>query len=134
VSTLFQGQAAARNIQFASRCDYEGIVRMDHNTMTQAVLNLLQNALDATPQHGSITLNVFRKEQSLIIEIQDTGKGISKEQLEKIFNLYFTTKANGNGMGLAITQQIISQHQGSIQVKSEVSQGTTFTLSLPLVS
>jgi PAS domain S-box-containing protein len=134
VSTLFEGQAAAQKIQFTSQCDYRGMVRIDNDSMTQAVLNLLQNALDATSQHGSIALNVFRKEQSLIIEIQDTGKGISKEQLEKIFNLYFTTKANGNGMGLAITQQIISQHQGSIQVKSEVSKGSTFTISLPLVS
>jgi two-component system sensor histidine kinase HydH len=134
VSTLFQGQAAARKIQFVSRCDYKGMVRIDNDSMSQAVLNLLQNALDATPQHGLIALNVFRKEQSLIIEIQDTGKGISKEQLEKIFNLYFTTKVNGNGMGLAITQQIVSQHQGSILVKSEVSQGSIFTISLPLVS
>jgi PAS domain S-box-containing protein len=133
ISTLFQGQAEARKIQFVSRCDYDGMVRMDQDSMTQAVLNLLQNALDATSQHGSIALNVFRKEQSLIIDIQDTGKGISKEQLEKIFNLYFTTKANGNGMGLAITQQIISQHQGSIQVKSKVSQGSIFTISLPLI-
>jgi PAS domain S-box-containing protein len=133
VSTLFQGQAAARKIKFVSRCDYEGMLRIDHDTMTQTILNLLQNALDATPQQGSITLNVFKKEQSLIIEIQDTGKGIPNEQLEKIFNLYFTTKTNGNGMGLAITQQIISQHEGSIQVKSEVSKGSMFTISLPLV-
>lgn len=134
VSTLFQGQASARNIEFVTHCDYEGMVQIDHDSMTQAVLNLLQNALDATPHQGSITLHVFRKEGSLLFEIRDTGKGLPKEQLEKIFNLYFTTKTNGNGMGLAITQQIISQHQGSIQVKSEVSKGSTFTISLPLES
>ncbi|RPI01110.1 MAG: PAS domain S-box protein [Ignavibacteriae bacterium] len=134
VSTLFQGQAAARHIQFVSHCDYVGTVRLDHDAMTQAILNLLQNALDATPPHGSIALKAFRKERSLIMEIQDTGEGISQEQLEKIFNLYFTTKTNGNGMGLAITQQILSQHEGSIHVRSEVSLGSTFTISLPLVS
>jgi signal transduction histidine kinase len=102
--------------------------------MTQAVLNILQNALDATPPCGSITLHAFEKDQSLIIEIQDTGKGIPKEQLEKIFNLYFSTKTKGSGMGLAITQQIVSQHRGSIRVKSEVSQGATFTISIPLLA
>jgi two-component system, NtrC family, sensor histidine kinase HydH len=134
VSTLFQGQASARKIQFSSQCDYDGIIRIDHDTMTQAILNLLQNALDATPEHGLITFYVFRNKQSLIIKIQDSGKGIPNEQLEKIFDLYFTTKTNGSGMGLVITQQIISQHQGNIQVKSEVSKGTTFTISLPLIS
>jgi PAS domain S-box-containing protein len=134
VSTLFRGQASARNIEFVSRCDYEGMVQIDHDSMTQAVLNLLQNAMDATSEYGSIALHAFRKGQLLVIEIQDTGKGIPKEQLEKIFNLYFTTKTNGNGMGLAITQQIISQHQGSIQVQSEVSKGSTFSVSLPLIS
>ena len=105
---------------------------MDHDLMTRAVLNLLQNALDATPQHGSIALNVFRREQLLVIEVRDTGAGISKEHLEKIFNLYFTTKPHGNGMGLALTQQIVSQHRGSITVQSEPSKGSIFTISLPL--
>ncbi len=134
VSTLFQGQAAAKNVQFESLCDYHGAARLDHNTLTQAVLNLLQNALDATPARGIIALSVFRKGSSLLMEIQDSGKGILQEHLEKIFNLYFTTKPNGSGMGLAITQQIISQHQGSIRVKSDVSRGSTFTISLPLSS
>jgi two-component system, NtrC family, sensor histidine kinase HydH len=134
VSTLFQGQAVARKVKFVSHCDYDGIVLIDPDLMTQAVLNLLQNALDATPEHGSIILHLFRNEQSIIIEIKDTGKGIPKEDIEKIFNLYFTTKTNGSGMGLAITQQIISQHEGNIQMESEVSQGTTFTISIPVLS
>jgi two-component system, NtrC family, sensor histidine kinase HydH len=134
VATLFEGQAKGRQVKFSSHCSIDGTILMDNDLMTQAILNLLQNALAATPTNGSIELNVWKKEKSIFMEIRDTGAGISEELLEKIFNLYFTTKNKGNGMGLAITQQIVTQHRGNIRVESVHSKGTIFTISLPLPS
>jgi two-component system sensor histidine kinase HydH len=131
VSTLFKAQAEKQDIRFISKCDYDGTVRIDQDAMTQALLNILQNALDAVEEQGSITLHVFKKEKQLILEIVDNGRGIPDEEIEKIFNLYYTTKTKGSGIGLAITQQIVSQHQGNIKVKSEIGKGSTFTMSIP---
>jgi two-component system, NtrC family, sensor histidine kinase HydH len=132
ISTIIDGQAKERRVKFTAYCSYEGKFQIDHELMTQALLNLLQNALEAISAKGTVALNVFRAEKDIILEVRDTGIGIPKENLEKIFNLYFTTKAKGNGMGLAITQQIIAQHQGQIQVKSVSSKGTIFTISIPI--
>jgi two-component system, NtrC family, sensor histidine kinase HydH len=131
LTTLFEGQAKERQIEFSSRCSIEGNLRIDQGLMTQAILNLLQNALDATPPHGSVQLNVSKNEDTIVVEVRDTGVGIPKENLEIIFNLYFTTKTKGNGMGLAITQQIIAQHHGHIQVGNASPKGTAFIVSLP---
>jgi two-component system, NtrC family, sensor histidine kinase HydH len=134
ISTLFAGLAQDKGIQFESQCSYEGILRIDQDLLTQAVLNLLQNALDATSKHGSILFDVSQNGNSVLMSVKDTGTGISKELQENIFNIYFTTKSQGNGMGLAITQQIIAQHQGHIQVDSVPANGTEFTISLPIYS
>ena len=131
ISTLFSGQAMARKIEFLAVCKEDLHTHMDYDQMTQAVLNLLQNALDATATGGSISMNIFQREHHIIIEIADNGSGISASNLTKIFNLYFSTKDDGSGMGLAITQQIVSQHQGSIHVQSEPLKGSTFSILLP---
>ena len=100
--------------------------------MTQALLNVLQNALDATPKGGKIALQVTRKRGSTVFEIVDDGIGIPADRIERIFDLYFTTKPQGTGMGLAITQQIVTQHHGMIDVESEPNRGTTFSISIPI--
>lgn len=131
IATLFEGQAKSKGVNFASRCELSGTISIDPAQMTQALLNLLQNALDATGKGGDISLRVAKKGNDAIFEVADTGSGIPSDKLDRIFDLYFTTKTNGNGMGLAITQQIVSQHQGSIQVVSKLSKGSTFLITLP---
>jgi signal transduction histidine kinase len=71
-------------------------------------------------------------DNQLIIKVSDNGCGIPPEHLSKIFNLYFTTKLDGTGMGLSMAHQIVSEHGGRIEVESEVGKGTTFTITLPL--
>jgi two-component system, NtrC family, sensor histidine kinase HydH len=132
ITALFESQAELKGIIFTSHCEINNSIYIDHELMTQALLNLLQNGLDATIKGGSISLRVFRKDTSLIFEIKDSGSGIPSDKLDKVFDLYFTTKADGNGMGLAITQQIISQHRGNIEVHSEPGRGSTFSIRLPL--
>jgi signal transduction histidine kinase len=107
----------------------------DSEQMRQVLVNLLFNALQATPEGGlvSISTRLARGRGADLgrIEIRDTGCGIARDHLDSIFNPFYTTKAKGTGLGLAITQRIIAEHGGSIAVDSEVGIGTTFTVDLP---
>jgi len=132
VSQLFKSQAKEKGIRFITSCNSEKMIQMDQSQMTQALLNILQNALDATKKGGLITLQAVEEKDSIVFKISDTGCGIPSEQLEKIFNLYYTTKSDGNGMGLAITQQIVSQHKGTIEVQSELGKGTESSIRIPV--
>ncbi|MBI3995464.1 MAG: PAS domain S-box protein [Nitrospirae bacterium] len=120
-------------------------IRMDEVLMRQAIGNLFQNALDAMPQGGELQVRAgildrdtsvgsesggHRKE--LFLAIRDTGIGIPKEKLDKIFLPFFTTKEKGTGMGLALVHKIVLSHGGRIEVSSEEGRGTTFRIVLPV--
>ena len=101
--------------------------------MRQVFMNLIQNALEAMGEGGKIDILVVGKpDQLLEIKISDDGSGMTEEVRKKIFNLYFTTKANGTGIGLSIVQQIVDQHGGVISVESELGKGTTFSIVMPI--
>jgi two-component system sensor histidine kinase HydH len=102
--------------------------------MTQALLNLLQNAFDATPDGGIIEFRVALDSESARISVRDSGIGIPDNLLPRIFDLYFTTKSGGTGVGLAIAHQIVSAHGGTINVTSAPGKGSEFTISLPVRS
>ncbi len=104
---------------------------LDADKIMQCLINLIENALDATPAGGSISIKLERRRRTTTITVQDTGAGIPEENLPKIFNLYFTTKPTGTGLGLAQVYQIVSEHGGSINVNSTIGNGTTFSLILP---
>jgi len=106
----------------------------DANRLSQAILNLLLNAIEAIKENGVITLKTYFDSNSgkIFIVVKDTGKGIPKEEQEKIFDPFYSTRPGGNGLGLAIAQQIIFEHNGTIRVESEINKGTTFTISLPI--
>jgi len=111
-------------------------VRGDDAQLQQAFMNLLLNALEAMDMNGVLTVATETTEgkhgtRLLRIHIQDTGVGIAQENLRHLFEPFFTTKKNGTGLGLAISQRIIHEHHGTIQAQSEVSHGSTFSLSLP---
>lgn len=112
--------------------NYDGNVIWDKTQITQSLINLLENALDSIDENGQIIIYVNEKEHGKIeIKISDNGRGISQDNLNKIFNLYFTTKAKGSGIGLSIVQKIISDHNGLISINSEIGKGTTFTILIP---
>ncbi|RKY58819.1 MAG: hypothetical protein DRP96_07890 [Candidatus Neomarinimicrobiota bacterium] len=104
---------------------------IDPVKIEDCLVNLLENALAATPAGGSIEFGLKQQQQTIVITLKDTGIGIPEENLSKIFNLYYTTKPNGTGLGLAHAQQIISEHGGIIHVHSRENEGTTFTITLP---
>jgi len=107
-------------------------VLVDQQIIHQAVLNLLLNACDFTGPGGTITLALRRNSDYAIIEVQDSGKGISPDDQKKIFQLFFTTRPGGTGIGLANTFRFVQLHNGRIEFESETGRGTTFRIELPL--
>ena len=105
---------------------------IDRQLIHQAVLNLLLNACNFTPAGGRITLGLRREGEFAVISVSDAGKGIAPEDRNKIFQLFFTTRPGGTGIGLANTFRFIQLHNGRIEFESEVGRGTTFRLELPL--
>jgi len=114
------------------------LVAINYNQIIEVLLNIFINAIDAMENKGSLTVKAFRyanpsdRRLYVRIQIQDTGKGISPEYLEKVFDRYFTTKPTGTGLGLAVVERIIKAHSGQIEAKSRPGQGSTFTISLPV--
>lgn len=104
----------------------------DKGQLKQVLINLMVNAIEATPPEGKITLSTKGIDSTLRIEIKDTGIGIKTEDLPNIFKPFFTTKTRGSGLGLAIAERIIRNHDGKISVESNEGKGTTFTLLLPI--
>ncbi len=109
-------------------------VYVDRALLKQAVLNLILNAVEAMPEGGQLRLVLSRRGDMAEITVGDTGKGILPEHRQKIFQLFFTTRPGGSGIGLASTFRIVQLHNGSIEFTSEVGRGTTFQIELPLAS
>jgi PAS domain S-box-containing protein len=107
-------------------------IRLDEKYMKQALLNIVKNAISAMPQGGTLRIATLRKAGLLVLAVSDTGVGIPEENLEKIFEPYFTTREFGSGLGLTLVYKIVKEHLGDIAVSSKVGQGTTFTLSFPI--
>jgi signal transduction histidine kinase len=107
-------------------------VKVDLDFMKQAILNVVLNGVQAMPQGGTLTISARGEEGQVVTEIRDEGGGIPPEIQEKIFELYFTTKQGGSGIGLAQTYQVMQWHYGSVDFVSVDGHGTTFRLILPL--
>ncbi len=107
-------------------------LKVDVLQIKQVFSNLISNALQAMPQGGELIVTTGKTNTSLSIAFSDTGVGISKENLNKLFNPLFTTKAKGIGLGLIICQIIVEGHRGKIEVVSQEGKGSTFTVTLPI--
>ncbi|NOX67165.1 MAG: PAS domain S-box protein [Chlorobi bacterium] len=120
-----------RMIDLEIEQNWNGDVYWDRNQIKQVLINLMQNSIDAIKSNGKINLKISNDDRTVTIILSDTGPGISESNLERIFDLYFTTKAEGTGIGLSIIQRIIAEHDGMITVESKVGEGTTFVIKLP---
>lgn len=100
----------------------------------QALLNLVLNALQAMPEGGKINISTKILEHEIMIRVQDNGPGIAREDQERIFNPFVTTRDSGTGLGLAITQRIVHGHEGHIELHSQPGEGASFTIYLPLAT
>ncbi len=131
VVAVIESEARAKRIPIVSELQFSGTIQMDRSQMKQVLLNLLQNALHATGQNGTIRIATRLDNGRLHLVVADTGIGIPPEHIPRIFDLYFTTKPDGTGMGLSVAHQIVTEHGGRIEVESEVGKGTTFTIQIP---
>jgi two-component system, NtrC family, nitrogen regulation sensor histidine kinase NtrY len=105
-------------------------VAADAELLHRAISNLVLNAMDAMPMGGTLTLRSRGENGKVLIEVADTGSGLTTEECERIFTPYYTSKQHGNGLGLAIVQSVVSDHGGRIRVESEPGRGTTFVIEL----
>jgi PAS domain S-box-containing protein len=107
-------------------------VKVDADFIKQAILNVVLNGVQAMPEGGTLTIAAHKEEDVVVTEVTDQGAGIPPALQDKIFELYFTTKKTGSGIGLAQTYQIMQWHYGSVDFETEEGKGTTFRLRLPL--
>jgi signal transduction histidine kinase len=127
-----RARAAARRVRIDTELTDVGEAVFDPDQLKQAVDNLLRNAIDASPEGGRVTVRARGTTSGHVVEVEDEGPGIPPDILPKIFDLYFTTKADGTGVGHAVTHQIVEAHHGSIDVDSLPGRGTRVIVSLPL--
>ena len=106
--------------------------RLDSSQLTVALANVVENALEAMSQGGTLNLKVLREDRSLVITIMDTGCGIPKDQLTAVYDPFVTSKSKGAGLGLTLVHQVVSNHHGDIRITSQVQKGTVVTIRLPL--
>ena len=130
---LLKSQCEKKNIivekEISALPDIEG----DEEQISQVILNLCLNAIQAMPDGGRLSILVNQgKLNGVQLEVEDAGSGIAADRLRRIFDPFYSTKVDGIGMGLAVAYRIVREHQGEIQVKSEVGKGTRFSIWLPI--
>jgi signal transduction histidine kinase len=132
VVTVLEKEAEKKGVRMVLKyVSYPLKINMHRNLLKAAIYHVIRNAIEATPPGGTITLITEEQDDSVVLTIVDTGPGIPKENLERIFDPFFSTKQMRFGMGLALVKQIVSEHLGEISVESDVGSGTTFRLTLP---
>lgn len=118
------------NIEFINK--EEIYVNIDYNKIKQVLINIIKNSIEAIENNGIIKIDTHTNKTYLYIEITDNGIGMDKETIDKITELFFTTKQNGTGLGVALSNEIIKAHSGSIKYSSQLNIGTKVTIKLPL--
>jgi two-component system nitrogen regulation sensor histidine kinase NtrY len=134
VMTLHAAQLAQATmpVQLQTRLDNAaGEIEADEELLYRVVSNLVLNAVDAMPEGGTITMATHAEKDEVVIEVRDTGIGMTPEESARLFTPYYTTKQHGTGLGLAIAQSVVSDHHGTITVESAAGHGSAFVIRLP---
>jgi signal transduction histidine kinase len=132
VLELLRPQLTANRVETQLSLDRQAApVMLDESSIRGALMNLMLNAIEAMPQGGTLTIRLDQTSDLLRLEITDTGRGISEEEVKNIFEPFYTTKEQGLGLGMPYAKKIIEQHGGTILVDSELDKGTTISIALP---
>ncbi|MCM2532033.1 PAS domain S-box protein [Neobacillus pocheonensis] len=132
VVSLLEFEARKKNVRLTFDCNHEIIqIDCDENRLKQVFLNFIKNGIEAMPNGGELHVKTIIHDNNVQISIQDTGVGIPKEKLKNLGEPFYTTKKNGNGLGLMVSFKIIESHNGKVFVESELNKGTTFNILLP---
>ncbi|MDT3761581.1 PAS domain-containing sensor histidine kinase [Priestia filamentosa] len=133
VTPIIKSEANLHNIEVITTLPPEPLyVLCTRDHLKQVVLNLAKNALDSMPEGGTLTLSLSKRQEVAILHVQDTGTGISKEILSKIFHPFFTMKDTGTGLGLVVCKRIIEAIDGTIEIDSTVGKGTNVIVTIPI--
>jgi signal transduction histidine kinase len=130
VLALLEGRAAGANVRL-SRTGASALLAGDGRRLEEAVLNLAANALEATPAGGTVSLDISASKAGCILRVRDTGAGMSQAVLDKVGTPFFTTRKDGNGLGVVLAKAVINQHGGQLEFDSRPGHGTTATVTLP---
>nr|WP_236587963.1 ATP-binding protein [Tumebacillus amylolyticus] len=133
LAALIQPQAIMQNVELSViKAEHlSGRVALDRDQMLQVFLNLTNNAIDAMSEGGRLELEMQNCISHVAVHFRDTGVGMDKETIERVFEPFYTRKQNGTGLGLAVSHRIIEGHNGTIHVTSTIGEGSTFTIQLP---
>jgi len=124
----------AKKVKFQNMSQQDlPLMILDSDRMKQALINLLTNAIEASPEDGTVAIDCYQKRRKLIIDIKDQGSGIPMSKREEIFCPFFTTKEGGTGLGLPIAKKIIEAHQGYLEAIENSGKGVTFRVTLPFL-
>jgi hypothetical protein len=135
VTSLVKPQAALQSVSIECAAEPEAIpIRGDHDLLKQAILNVVMNGIEAMKAGGTLSVRVHQNADYSVLTVEDQGPGIPYENQGKVFQLYFTTKEKGSGIGLAMTFRAVQLHNGTIDFTSEAGKGTTFRLRFPLAA
>ncbi len=133
IAGLVQPEAARKGVRVEVTANAEtAVIRADQALLRQAVMNVVVNGLECMPGAGRLGIEVEKRPEALLLSVTDEGPGIAPEIRERIFNLYFTTKGRGSGIGLAMTWRVVELHSATIDFTSEMGKGTTFRFRFPL--
>lgn len=131
LNRLYQSQAQELGVHFKVESEVVTF-QADRQYLKQAVSNLIKNALEASQTEGTVTVGLARDASDVVIEVSDRGSGMEPEEITRIFDLYYSSKDMGTGVGLALTHKIIADHHGSIEVESTPGKGSCFKLRIPV--
>ena len=131
VCDMLQKQAQAKHIQLSLNATEPVITHVDQDQMTQVMVNLMMNAIQILPEHGQVMVSLFHDQQYAYISVADNGPGVPQAQQTHLFEAFFTQRAGGVGLGLAVVKQIIEGHGGTITYSASPSQGAQFNIALP---
>jgi len=135
ILALATEELSTRNVTLETRLPSNALIaNIDADLLKQAALNVIQNGAQAMPEGGRLEVVLEEDHKTAVLRIRDEGPGIPDDIREKIFDLYFTTKSGGSGIGLAMTYRILQLHHGSVEVESEIGRGTEFQLRIPLAT
>jgi PAS domain S-box-containing protein len=130
---MLEPQSHLKNIQIIANINDHGhLVNCDENQLKQVFINIIKNAMEAMADGGKIYIEATMINEHISIKVQDEGCGIPEEKLQKLGNPFYTTKTEGTGLGLLVTNKIIENHNGQISIQSEVNKGTLVEILLPL--
>jgi PAS domain S-box-containing protein len=130
VITFLEPEALLKNVLIKYEVPSEDIVFIgEKNQLKQVFINLIKNSIEAMPTGGKIYVSIESTAHNIVIKVKDEGVGMGEEQVKRLGEPFFTTKLNGNGLGLMVSYKIIQNHKGTINVKSKLHQGTTFIIT-----